>query len=156
MKKLVIGLFVLMLIVPAFAKQNVGFGFSASGEGSGIFFMIPSKSKVNPEIVTSGYIRENYYDLRLGARALVDLGHSGIVDRYTGFGGGITVSSQYNEGTSTFIAKTACWGQVVLGTKVSLKDSFLKAPVKIRSEVGLSLNNTYAHTHIGFGVEYEF
>ena len=83
MKKLVIALFLLLLIVPAFAKQNVGFGFTISGEGSGIFFMIPSKTKINPEIVTSGYITEYHYDLSLGGRVLYDLGQKGVVSRYT-------------------------------------------------------------------------
>lgn len=156
MKRLIVGLFVLMMIVPAFAQQNVGFGFTLSGEGSGIFFMIPSKSRINPEIITAGSISEDYYDLRLGARVLYDLGQKGLVSRYTGLGGGVNVESRYNHVSDTYDANTTFWGQLVLGTKVSLRESFLKAPVKIRSEVGLSVNDITARTHIGFGVEYEF
>ena len=156
MKKLVIALLLLLLIVPAFAKQNVGFGFTISGEGSGIFFMIPSKTKINPEIVTSGYITEYHYDLSLGGRVLYDLGQKGVVSRYTGAAAGLTLTSKYNMDTDTYAATVSYWGQLVLGTKVSLRESFLKAPVKIRGEVGFSLNDIWGRTHVGVGLEYEF
>lgn len=160
MRKYIILLFVLMLVVPAFGKQNVGFGFGLLGDATGIIFLVPSNTKVDTEIVAAGYISDDYYNLRVGGRALYDLGQKGMVERYTGIGAGMAFSSNYDYQTNLMKNATNLWGQVFIGTKVVWNSKFLTAPIKFRSEVGLTGNNLdanlFTQTYIGVGIEYEF
>jgi len=160
MRKIAIMALLLLLIWPVAAKQNVGFGFSLARDSTGILFLVPSKMNINPEIVTSGFLSDDYYNLMLGSRLLYDLGKKDIVERYTGAGVGFNLSSLYNPSTNKMDNATTYWSQIFIGTKVAWKSKFLAAPIKFRSEVGLSASffqdrNT-AGTYLGVGIEYEF
>ncbi len=158
MRKSLMLLLVLLLIAPVMAKQNVGFGFTIGSDSSGIIFLLPSKSRVNPEIVTSGFISDSYYNLLFGGRILWDLGKKGIVDRYVGGGAGLFFTSIYE--MDSYKQNNSFWGQTFVGTKVAWQIPFLAAPIKFRSEVGLDINNKQKNinvaTYVGVGVEYEF
>lgn len=158
MRKSLMLLLVLLLIIPVMAKQNVGFGFTIGSDSSGIIFLLPSKSRINPEIVTSGYISDSYYNLLFGGRILWDLGKKGIVDRYVGAGVGVFFTSIYE--ADSYKQDNSFWGQALLGTKVAWQIPFLAAPIKFRNEIGFDLhnkhNNLNAATYVSLGLEYEF
>lgn len=159
-RRFIIAVLFFIMLVPVLAVQNVGFGLTVSGDFNGIVFLLPSKTKLNPQIITSGYITDNYYNLLAGTKLLWELSEKDNVERYTGVGAGTSVFSVYNLEDDYFQKNNSYFGQAFLGTKVSWLNRYLAAPIKFCTEIGLSVNvtqeRTTARTYIGGGIEYEF